>query len=158
MKNIRGHLNQIHGGPKSIAHKGGKRSYEIDTNIVKLDKAGHGLGLGLGLGQKKTPAIFDANQFGYNHKGPSGDGLFKNEMNFDYLDTEFDSDGFDDKLDGKFQGKGSKGYNFNSAFNVQGLGFFNTGDKLYDQLDDDDDENGDIGGSKFLDFGFGSSW
>ena len=68
-------------------------------------------------GLKKTPAIFDANNFGYNHKGPLGDGLFKNnEMNFDYLDNEFDSKGFDDKLDGRFQG--NKGYDFDSAFNV----------------------------------------
>ena len=77
-------------------------------------------------------------------------------MNFDYLDNEFDGTGFDDKLDGNYQGQ--KGYNFNSAFNVSGLGFFNTGDKLYNQGSNDDDDDGDIGGSKFIDFGFGSSW
>ena len=70
---------------------------------------------------KKVAAIFDANAFGYNHK-PQGDGLFKKEMDFDYLDTEFDSTGFDDGLDGVKKGNG--GYDFNSAFNVQGMGFF----------------------------------
>jgi len=37
-------------------------------------------------------------------------------MDFDYLDTEFDSTGFDDGLDGVSKGNG--GYDFNSAFNV----------------------------------------
>jgi len=105
-------------------------------------------------GEKKA-AIFDANKFGYNGKP---DGLFNNEMDFGSLDDEFNNDGFDAKLDGKFKG-GEGGYDFNQAFNVQGMGFFETGKDSYDEkADNDDDGNNDIGGQKFVGFGFGDSW
>ena len=72
-------------------------------------------------------------------------------MNFDYLDTEFSSKGFDDGLDGKKTNE--KGYNFNQAFNVQGMGFF-AGKK--DQDESPIKKDSLFGGSGNIDFGF--SW
>ena len=77
-------------------------------------------------------------------------------MNFDHLDSEFSSDGFDDGLDGVK--KGTIGYDLNSAFNVQGMGFFaSKGDKADDGSDGKKDSSNNLfGGNGKIDFGF--SW
>lgn len=72
-------------------------------------------------------------------------------MNFDYLDTEFDSTGFDDGLDGVKKNNG--GYDFNSAFNVQGMGFF-AGKEDQEDTSAKKADNGLFGGEGKIDFGF----
>ena len=73
-------------------------------------------------------------------------------MNFNYLDKEFDSTGFDDGLDGVKKGNG--GYDFNSAFNVQGMGFFASKDDQSDDGSAAKKQNGLGAGFGNIDFGF----
>jgi len=75
-------------------------------------------------------------------------------MDFGHLDTEFDSKGFDAKLDGNVKGT-DEGYDLDQAFDVKSLGFFETA------KDDKNDKEGGSGGiddSKFASFGFGGTW
>lgn len=79
-------------------------------------------------------------------------------MDFGSLDSEFNSEGFDANLDGNLKGN-KEGYDFNEAFDVSGMGFFETGKDSYDEKTENDaDGDADIGGQKFATFGFGESW